>query len=583
MLSQDFINEVKERNDITEVISGYVSLKRTGRNSKGLCPFHSEKTPSFMVYPDTASFYCFGCQVGGDVIGFIRKIENLDYVEAVKFLANRAGLAVPEDGKNDGLTRMRQRIREQNREAGRFFYRALYSSAGKQALEYFHSRGLTDETIRHFGLGWSPDGWDQLASHLSGLGYKKDEILAADLGYTSRKGGIIDRFRNRVMFPIIDLQGNVVAFGGRRFTEEAVGGKYVNTSDTLIYKKTNHLFAMNIAKNSKSRELILCEGYMDVIALHQAGFHNAVAALGTAVTPHQARVLHKYADRVVLSQDGDEAGQKSIARSIPIMKDEGLDVRVLQITGAKDPDEFIRKYGPERFKMLVDGCSNDIEYSIMRIGAKYDISTDDGRLHYLRDVCDYLSGLGTLEREVYAGRIADKLGIEKSAVLSQADASARKRYRAEKEKEFREMAKTTAGIGNRVNPERSANFRASNAEYALLALLFRYQNLIPEAAKALPPEQFVTDFGRRIYSQFIEINESGQEVSVSLLSQQFSDAETSEIVKIINSDETIVSQDYQKLTEVIKSERFTPKPQDAAKLSSEELLEQMSRLKKKKG
>ena len=583
MLSQDFINEVKERNDITEVISGYVSLKRTGRNSKGLCPFHSEKTPSFMVYPDTASFYCFGCQVGGDVIGFIRKIENLDYVEAVKFLANRAGLAVPEDGKNDGLTRMRQRIREQNREAGRFFYRALYSSAGKQALEYFHSRGLTDETIRHFGLGWSPDGWDQLASHLSGLGYKKDEILAADLGYTSRKGGIIDRFRNRVMFPIIDLQGNVVAFGGRRFTEEAVGGKYVNTSDTLIYKKTNHLFAMNIAKNSKSRELILCEGYMDVIALHQAGFHNAVAALGTAVTPQQARVLHKYADRVVLSQDGDEAGQKSIARSIPIMKDEGLDVRVLQITGAKDPDEFIRKYGPERFKMLVDGCSNDIEYSIMRIGAKYDISTDDGRLHYLRDVCDYLSGLGTLEREVYAGRIADKLGIEKSAVLSQADASARKRYRAEKEKEFREMAKTTAGIGNRVNPERSANFRASNAEYALLALLFRYQNLIPEAAKALPPEQFVTDFGRRIYSQFIEINESGQEVSVSLLSQQFSDAETSEIVKIINSDETIVSQDYQKLTEVIKSERFTPKPQDAAKLSSEELLEQMSRLKKKKG
>ena len=583
MLSQDFINEVKERNDITEVISGYVSLKRTGRNSKGLCPFHSEKTPSFMVYPDTASFYCFGCQVGGDVIGFIRKIENLDYVEAVKFLANRAGLAVPEDGKNDGLTRMRQRIREQNREAGRFFYRALYSSAGKQALEYLHSRGLTDETIRHFGLGWSPDGWDQLASHLSGLGYKKDEILAADLGYTSRKGGIIDRFRNRVMFPIIDLQGNVVAFGGRRFTEEAVGGKYVNTSDTLIYKKTNHLFAMNIAKNSKSRELILCEGYMDVIALHQAGFHNAVAALGTAVTPQQARVLHKYADRVVLSQDGDEAGQKSIARSIPIMKDEGLDVRVLQITGAKDPDEFIRKYGPERFKMLVDGCSNDIEYSIMRIGAKYDISTDDGRLHYLRDVCDYLSGLGTLEREVYAGRIADKLGIEKSAVLSQADASARKRYRAEKEKEFREMAKTTAGIGNRVNPERSANFRASNAEYALLALLFRYQNLIPEAAKALPPEQFVTDFGRRIYSQFIEINESGQEVSVSLLSQQFSDAETSEIVKIINSDETIVSQDYQKLTEVIKSERFTPKPQDAAKLSSEELLEQMSRLKKKKG
>ena len=582
MLSQDFINEVKDRNDITDVISGYVSLKRSGRNSKGLCPFHSEKTPSFTVYGDTASFYCFGCQAGGDVIGFIRRIENLDYVEAVRFLANRAGMAMPEEGRNDGLSHMRTRIREQNREAGRFFYRSLYSPAGKQALEYFHSRGLSDETIRHFGLGWSPDGWDMLVRHLQELGYKRDEILAADLGYTSRKGGIIDRFRNRVMFPIIDLQGNVVAFGGRKFTDDVVGGKYVNTSDTLIYKKTNHLFAMNLAKNSKSRELILCEGYMDVIALHQAGFVNAVAALGTAVTPQQARLLHKYADRVVLSQDGDEAGQKSIARSIPIMKEEGLDVRVLQVTGAKDPDEFIRKYGPERFKSLLEGCSNDIEYSIMRIGAKYDISTDDGRLHYLQEVCDYLSGLGTLEREVYAGRIADRLHIEKSAVISQSEASARRKARIEKEKEFREMAKNTAGIGSKINPERSSNLRGSNAEYSLLAMLFQHQNLIDKAAALLPPEEFVTDFGRKIYAQFIEIHASGQEVSVSLLTTQFSEAESAEIVRIINSRDSAGTNDFDKLIEIIKNEHFTPKPQDAAKLSADELLEQMNRLKKKK-
>lgn len=582
MLSQDFINEVKDRNDITDVISGYVSLKRSGRNSKGLCPFHSEKTPSFTVYGDTASFYCFGCQAGGDVIGFIRRIENLDYVEAVRFLANRAGMAMPEEGRNDGLSHMRTRIREQNREAGRFFYRSLYSPAGKQALEYFHSRGLSDETIRHFGLGWSPDGWDMLVRHLQELGYKRDEILAADLGYTSRKGGIIDRFRNRVMFPIIDLQGNVVAFGGRKFTDDVVGGKYVNTSDTLIYKKTNHLFAMNLAKNSKSRELILCEGYMDVIALHQAGFVNAVAALGTAVTPQQARLLHKYADRVVLSQDGDEAGQKSIARSIPIMKEEGLDVRVLQVTGAKDPDEFIRKYGPERFKSLLEGCSNDIEYSIMRIGAKYDISTDDGRLHYLQEVCDYLSGLGTLEREVYAGRIADRLHIEKSAVISQSEASARRKARIEKEKEFREMAKNTAGLGSKINPERSSNLRGSNAEYSLLAMLFQHQNLIDKAAALLPPEEFVTDFGRKIYAQFIEIHASGQEVSVSLLTTQFSEAESAEIVRIINSRDSAGTNDFDKLIEIIKNEHFTPKPQDAAKLSADELIEQMNRLKKKK-
>ena len=582
MLSQEFINEVKERNDITDVISGYVTLKRSGRNSKGLCPFHSEKTPSFTVYSDTSSFYCFGCQAGGDVIHFISKIENLDYVEAVKFLANRAGLAIPEQGKNDGLTHMRLRIREQNREAGRFFYRSLYSPAGRQALAYFHSRGLTDETIRRFGLGWSPDGWDMLVRHLSQLGYKRDEILSADLGYASRKGGLIDRFRNRVMFPIIDLQGNVVAFGGRKFTEDVVGGKYVNTSDTLIYKKTNNLFAMNIAKNSKSRELILCEGYMDVIALHQAGFSNAVAALGTAVTPQQARVLHKYANSVILSQDGDEAGQKSIARSIPIMKAEGLDVRVLTITGAKDPDEFIRKYGPERFKMLLDGCSNDIEYSITRIGMKYDISTDDGRLHYLREVCEYLSGLGTLEQEIYAARVADRLHIEKSAVLSQAQASARRKIKSEKEKEFREMAKNTAGIGSKINPERSSNLLASNAEYALLAMLFTHQDLIPKAAKQLPPEQFVTDFGRRIYTGFIGINDSGQEVTVSLLAMQFSEPETAEIVRIINSEYSNGTNDFKHLIEIIKNEHFTPKPQDAAKLSSDELLQQMSRLKKKK-
>ena len=582
LLSQEFINEVKDRNDITDVISGYVSLKRSGRNSKGLCPFHSEKTPSFTVYGDTASFYCFGCQAGGDVIGFIRRIENLDYVEAVKFLANRAGLAVPEEGKNDGLSHMRLRIREQNREAGRFFYKSLYSPAGRQALEYFHSRGLSDETIRHFGLGWSPDGWDFLARHLQELGYKRDEILAADLGYTSRKGGIIDRFRNRVMFPIFDLQGNVVAFGGRKFTEDVVGGKYVNTSDTLIYKKTNHLFAMNLAKNCKSRELILCEGYMDVIALHQAGFSNAVAALGTAVTPQQARVLHKYADRVVLSQDGDEAGQKSIARSIPIMKEEGLDVRVLQITGAKDPDEFIRKYGPERFKSLLEGCSNDIEYSLMRIESKYDVSTDDGRLHYLREVCDYLSGLGGLEREVYAARIADKLHIEKSAVISQSEASARRRARMEKDKEFREMAKNTAGIGSRINPERSANLRASNAEYSLLSMLFLHQDMIDKTAVLLPPEDFVTEFGRKIYSEFIEIHSSGQEISVSLLSTRFSEEECAEIVRIVNSYDSVAKDDYDTLISIIKNERFTPKPQDAAKLSADELLEQMNRLKKKK-
>lgn len=581
-IPNDFINEIKERNDITEVIGGYVNLKRNGRTSKGLCPFHSEKTPSFTVFSDTSSFYCFGCQVGGDVIGFIRRIENLDYVEAVKFLANRAGLQMVEENKNDGLSRMRLRIREQNREAGRFFYRALYSPEGGQALDYFRSRGLSDETIRHFGLGWSPDKWDALTTHLEQLGYKHEEILAADLGYKSRNGGVIDRFRNRVMFPIIDLQGNVIAFGGRKFTDDVKGGKYVNTSDTLIYKKTNNLFAMNFAKNTKENELILCEGYMDVIALHQAGFTNAVAALGTAVTPQQARLMSKYIDRVVLSQDGDEAGQKSISRSIPIMKEAGLDVRVLEIKGAKDPDEFIKKYGSARFKRLLDGCANDIEYSIMQIKNKYDISTDDGRLHYLQEVCGFLSGLSPLEREVYAVRIADGLKIEKSAVLSQAEAVARRKKYDEKRRQFRDMAQSTAGIGDKVNPQRSENLKGAISEDALLGMLFCHQDLIGKAAAEIKPEEFVTDFSRRVYEQFIQTAESGQEVSISLLSQQFNESETAEIVRIVNSSDIRGTSDFSRLIEVIKDESSRKKPRDAANLSSDELLEQMKKLRQRK-
>ena len=540
-IPSEFIREVKEQNHIIDVVGGYVNLKRSGRTAKGLCPFHSEKSPSFTVFEDTDSFYCFGCQTGGDVIGFIRKIENLDYVEAVRFLANRAGMTMQEDG-----------------------------------------RGLTDATIRHFGLGWSPDGWDALAAHLRGKGYKPDEMIAADLGFISRQGNVIDRFRNRVMFPIIDLQGSVIAFGGRVFTENAKGGKYVNTGDTLIYKKTNHLFAMNFAKSQKTDELILCEGYMDVIALHQAGFPNAVAALGTAVTRQQAHLMKKYVSRVVLSQDGDEAGQRSIARSIPIMKDEGLDVRVLRITGAKDPDEFIRKHGSERFRRLVDNCANDIEYSLARIEGQYDLSTDDGKLHFLREACEFLSGLSVLEREVYASRLADKLKTDKSALLSQIDAVSRRRSYQEKRKEFREMAQASAGIGDRVNPQRSTHLRAAAAEDALLEMLFHHQDLIPKAAKLLPPQEMVTEFSRRVYGQFITLSQSGQEITITDLQQEFSDNETAEIVRVVNGQNVRGIEDFSMLITRIKEEGTRTRPIDAAKLSSEELRAQIDRMRKKK-
>ncbi len=581
-IPDEFINEVKARNDITEVVEGYLKLKRSGRTAKGLCPFHSEKTPSFTVFGDTASFYCFGCQAAGDVITFIRRIENLDYVEAVRFLARRAGMQMVEERRNDGLSKMLMKIREENREAGRFFYRSLYSPRGKIALDYLHGRGLSDGTIKHFGLGWSPDGWQELSDHLIGLGYKKEEILAADLSYSSRNGGLTDRFRDRIMFPIIDLQGNVIAFGGRKLSEEAKGGKYVNTGDTLVYKKTNHLFAMNFAKNEKKDELILCEGYMDVIALHQAGFCNAVAALGTAVTAQQAHLMSKYVNRVVLSQDSDEAGRKSVSRSIPIMKEAGLEVRVLELPGAKDPDEFIKKYGPERFKALLEGCKNDIEYTISTIEGKYDISSDDGRLRYLQEVCGFLGELDPLEREIYSVRVADKLNVEKSVVLSQSEAIAKKKSYRESKKRFTAMARTASGTDDRVNPERGAKLRGAVCEDALLRLLFDHQDLAPRAAALLKREEFVTEFSGRVYGEFVSMAEQGQEISVSLLSRRFSENELSEIVRVINSDIRVGSDELERLIADIKSEHNRKRPREAANLSDEELLEQMRLLKARK-
>ena len=315
---EGFLQELKMRNDITDIVSSYVTLKRRGRNMVGLCPFHGEKTPSFNIYTENGSFYCFGCGVGGDVISFVMRIENLDYVDAVKFLAQRAGMDMPEDSYDNSMSQLRTRIFEANREAARFYYSSLYTPKGIKGLEYLHSRQLSDRTIRHFGLGFADDDWSSLCKHLKGKGFKDNELVAANLAVQRKNGnGIYDRFTNRVMFPIIDLRGNVIAFGGRIMTDEKP--KYLNTSDTPVFKKSTNLFSLNNAKNSGKRTLILCEGYMDVISVNQAGFTNAVATLGTALTSEQAMLIKRYADEVVICYDADEAGQKATARAIPIL------------------------------------------------------------------------------------------------------------------------------------------------------------------------------------------------------------------------------------------------------------------------
>ncbi|MBE6764864.1 MAG: DNA primase [Clostridia bacterium] len=536
-IPQEFLSELRDRCDITSLISGYVNLKRAGTNYKGLCPFHSEKTPSFTVFPDTKSFYCFGCQAGGDAVTFVRLAERLDYVEAVKFLASREGMTMPEDGAVDGLARAKMRVREQNRIAAKFYYHQLYSPAGREALEYLHSRGLTDATIGRFGLGWSPNGYDQLSKLLLSKGYREDEIIAANLG-VKRNGRLYDFFWERVMFPIIDLQGSVVGFGGRTMKKDHGGRKYVNTDgNSLVYKKSENLYGLNFAKDSKEGSLVVVEGFMDVITLSQAGFDNVVASQGTAFNDSMARLAMRYSKdkRIILSQDGDAAGQNAIRKSIPILKRAGADVRVLSIPESLDPDEYIRKYGAGKFRSLLDSCASDIEFEIAKVRERFDLSTDDGKLKYLNAICPLLGELSRLEREVYAGRVGKELDIDKAAIISQIESGDRKRRNEERRAQLKAMEAQTSGREDKLNPQRKEHIRAASAEDSLLTALFYSPDKASYIKKKLPPEKMVTDFNRRLYTIALEIIESGQELSVGTVSAKLTTNESGAAARLFNA------------------------------------------------
>ncbi|MBQ5810120.1 MAG: DNA primase, partial [Clostridia bacterium] len=392
-LDQNFLAELKYRNDIESVISSYVQLKRRGSNLVGLCPFHNEKTPSFTVYPENGSYYCFGCSAGGDVITFVRQAENLDYIEAVRLLAQRSGMQVPEDNVDDKFAKLKKRVYEMNREAAHFFHNFLASEGGRPMLKYLRDRGLADATIRSFGLGASPDTWDSLTKHLRQKGFSDEEIITADLAIRGKKGGCYDKFRGRVMFPIMDLRGNVIAFGGRALPGQDSSQKYVNTADTPVFKKSHNLYALSAAKTHGTDRMILAEGYMDVIALHAAGFKNAVAALGTSFTEDQARLLRRYTNEVVLTLDADTAGRKATERAMSILANTGLPARVLAIPDGKDPDEFIKKNGASRFAALLDGAVSDIEYKLYTAAEGIDAKSDSGRLEYLKRAAEILSNV----------------------------------------------------------------------------------------------------------------------------------------------------------------------------------------------
>lgn len=496
--SEAFLQELKYRADMYSVASRYVNLRKSGRVYVGLCPFHSEKTPSFNVFEDTQSFYCFGCGAGGDVITFIRRIENLDYVDAVKLLAQMYGLEVPDETADDKTSILRKRILEINREAARFYHSCLKSPEGAPGRAYFKKRQLLPTTITHFGLGYAPAKWDALLSHMRGLGFRDDELRAASL-VSVKDGRAFDKFRNRVMFPIIDLQGNVIGFGGRVLDDSTP--KYLNSSDTPVFKKSRNLYALNFAKGSQENGLILCEGYMDVIALHQAGFKNAVATLGTALTPEQSRLMARYAQDVVISYDSDEAGQKAAQRAIKLLTEVGLSVRVLRIEGGKDPDEFIKTHGADKFKLMLEKSGNHIEYRLSQVKSKYDLSLPDQKVKCLNEMESVLATVeSAIEREVYAGRIAEEMNVSKENLLYEINRKVAQLTKRQQRSELRQEIAGTRGINDRINPEKSRYLRAAMAEETLIVLLYKNPDFLKTLDEIIKPEDFITEFNRKVYS-----------------------------------------------------------------------------------
>ncbi len=519
-LPQQYVEEVAARNDIEEFIGGYVQLRRRGRTSTGLCPFHNEKTPSFHVYPDTASFYCFGCGAGGDIITFARKINNLEYVEAVKLLAARAGMPLPEE--EDEAGQLRRRILAINKDAARFFHAQLMEpETGRAARAYWLGRGLSASTIKSFGLGYAPDSFRALRDHLRGLGYTENEMLEARVVSRSEKGNVYDAFRNRVMTPIFDLRGNIIAFGGRVMDDSKP--KYINTSETMVYKKSRTLFALNVAKKSQSRRYILCEGYMDVIAMHQAGFNTAVAGCGTALTADHVKLLAQYADEVVLCYDSDGPGQTATARAITLFKDSGIKLTVLNIPRerAKDPDEFIRKFGAEAFGQLLDGSSNVTEYGLQNIRRKYDLTQPGDRVSYLREASEFLAGRANpTEREVYAGRIAQEADVARNAVLVQIDSAVRSRGRSAEKRRQKQLM--NEGVSGQIKLPYGAGAQALGVAYSeqqLIALLVSGVEEPAPILQALASHTFVDGQMQQLHSVIAPRLQSGESVEVGALSQ----------------------------------------------------------------
>ena len=571
---QSFIDELLARNPIEEVVGRHVTLRRSGANMFGLCPFHGEKTASFSVAPDKGIYYCFGCHKGGGAINFVMEMEGLTYPDAVRALAQRSGMEVPEDDQYQSRYRQQERLWALCKEAARYFHAQLYSEAGAQGLAYAQKRGMPKSTLTTFGIGFAPDSWNGLVMAMKAKGYTEQELK--DAGLVSEKGGrIYDRFRNRLMFPIIDVRGNIIGFGGRVMDDSTP--KYLNSPETVIFNKRKNLFALNIARKSKLGYLILVEGYMDAIALHQYGFDCAVASLGTSLTEEHATLISRYVEQVVLIYDGDEAGQRATKRAIPILEKAGIRVKVLQMKDAKDPDEFLKKFGADKFKLLLEESSNRVEYQLNAIARKYDLRVDDQRIRFLQESAELICTLGSsVQREIYSSRVAQAAKItEESMKLEVSKAFKRRLAREKKQQEKIDLAPAQA-LQPKTRSVRYDNLKSAMAEEGILAQAFLDPTLMGETD--LTGSAFSVPLLGKVYDQMLAMYKAGYEVSIASLAD-ISQEEMSHITGITQRLQGPVNREafrdcVQTVRSVSQASRVT---------SNEDLLSFRNKLKERKG
>ena len=570
-----FIDELVARNPIEEVVAQHVNLKRSGSSLFGLCPFHGEKTASFSVAPEKGIYYCFGCHKGGGVVNFLMEIEGLSYPDAVRALAKRAGMQVPEDEQYQSRYRQQERLWALMKEAGRFFNEQLYAPGGEACLAYVQSRGLSKSIVTRFGIGFAPDSFHMLVDAMRKKGYTDEELRQADL-VGEKNGRIYDRFRNRLMFPIIDVRGNVIGFGGRVLDDSKP--KYLNSNETIIFNKRKNLFGMNFAKKTKEPYMILVEGNIDVVTLHQYGFDNAVASLGTSLTEEQVTLLSRYTEQVVLTYDGDEAGQRAAQRAIPMLEKAGIHVKVLQMKDAKDPDEFLHKFGADRFKMLLEDSSNRVEYQLRAIAGKYDLAADDQRVKFIHEAAELISTLpSAVQREVYGHRIAEAGKISFEAMKMEIDKAFKRRLAKEKKQQERISLAPAQAMQPKSRNIRYDNIKSAVAEEGIIALAMRESALLDQA-KNLAETDFSVPLLGRVYAQMLRLHREGLSVSPSVLTELTAE-EISHITGICQRRQGPVSEaEFADCVRTVKAQR-----QAASITSDDDLLAFANKLKESKG